>query len=294
MKTIFYKAKSYWKDGEDSTWELHSDFAKDLLYQKLKDEQDSIRDIHKNYIALENDTLFLFYRKGGKDFSGRDYVEIVALRSVKSFNNNNTIHEILTNNIQDVFDDFWEYEVEVDDSYIVKNRNHAVISKDDPMFTRGKKYILFFSILLALFYIFKLFDYTSIESEKLNKSVEEKVTNVAPIRRENIIGSEQRKNKVAKLESDLKNNQKKSWQWEEFCSKYTAGMPSHCYQKYIVEKCEKKEDFSYTYEEFVLNNKEKKHQDKTSISCEGIEEIQSDKDLTGSSIWIDHKMFFTE
>lgn len=286
---IFYKAKSYWKDGNDSTWELQSNFDKDSLYEELKKDQDVVRETHKRYIGSEDDTLFLFYKDGDKDFSGRNNIEIVALRSVKKFNNKNAVYEILTNHIDNLFDDSWEYEVEIDDSYIVKNRNSDAVSNDKSILLKAKKYILFFSILLALFYIFILPDDTSSKDEK---SIEPSKKDTKTTTIENNSSTEPINNTLDNLKDDINKTTQTPWEWKEFCSKYRVDKPEYCYQKYIVEKCEKKEAFSDNYEGFFLSQQEKK--DNSSFLCEDIKEIEEDSDLMKSEPWKDKKYFFKD
>ncbi len=291
MKVIFFKAKHIWKDGKSATW-IKSDKFGEKIFSQLKKKYESIKYSRDNYIVIDGMILFLFYQNK-KDFHGRPITEITALLPDKRIKNPEMLFDHINDTVPDIFDDVLEYDIEIDDKYIVRDQL--------------TKYLVILSVLLLC--AIGLWIYIDGGDAQVGKRLPIEMSNGNISSQQNEAGKNKPVDKIAKHKSDdnpsakksppettgtvhigkkepkkvllIVNKEKKKWKWERFCKRNNIfKTPQICYQMYIQQKCKEKSKFTESYLEYAKNHMGKG-------SCEEWKKLSDDSDLKVSNLKIE-------
>ena len=271
MKVKFSKAKHIWKNGKSATW-IKADSFSEKVFSQLKQKYESIKYSRDNFLVIDGITLFLFYQEK-KDFQGRPITEITALLLDKKIKNSEVVYKDIKNAISNIFDDVLEYNIEINDKYIVKDllRKYLTVS------------LILLSAISLWFYI---------SSDQVEKKIVTETSTVNTLSQQNQRAKEKVIDEIIELPSnnisekykqelpEIKEKKKKKWNWERFCKKYNiVKNPQLCHKIYIKQKCKEKSEFMISYLEYAKNHTGKG-------SCEEWEKLSDDNDLKVSNLKI--------
>ena len=188
--------------------------------------------------------------------------------------------------VENIFDDVLEYEIEIDDKYIVRDQL--------------TKYLAILSVFLLC--VIGLWIYIDGSDAQVGKRLPMEASNGNILSQQNGAGKNKPVDKIVKYKSDdnssakktppetkniahigkkepkkvlpIVKKEKKKWKWEGFCSKYSKQLPKQCYKLYIEKKCKQKYKFRQSYLEFIENSAVRKCK-----SLKGLSEIRDDVNL---------------
>lgn len=263
MKILFSKAKHIWKDGQRATWIKADGFNEDV-FSELKPKYNTLKSSRVHFINIERMTLFLFYDKK-RDFQDRSATEITALLPNMKIKNPEKVYQVISENVNNPFDDTLQYEIEIDDSDIVKSQVSKYIS--------ASLFFLLSMVGLSVYYLSGTNDKARVDEPEQQLEIsskpnpdnvvrphteeQNKSSSVLVAKRRPSDGDTEKKEDT-KVSLGENRKQKvpvkkkiKKWQWDAFCNKHKVENPKYCYQEYIQKKCKGKFKFQYAYIEFA-------------------------------------------
>ena len=243
MLIKFYKAKSFWKQSYASNKGDYTDYARhpqfiDELYESFKEE---ISNIHSGDLKEWNGKqVFIFQKFENKDFKGRIIPTTIALYAEHQFINPVEVSRILTVKIDNMYDDTWKYEIDIDKTMMGEK---WIITKAKGIQSNNRWLVILVTLILLIVgsFIFKN-NGNNMQKQQLVPE-EEKSQSIE------LITSQQ---SVSETTQAVKENK---WKWDDFCQEHTMHEEvSFCYQEYIKIKCDIRFKFRQGYLDYAKDN----------------------------------------